>query len=113
MDNTTYNKIKSVTKSHDDFMQEQLQNDEFQYAWLRQSIEDYIQDGDFAVFYRAIERVVKARTTVSQLARDLNMNRGNLSEILNGKVEPKMQTAFKILKGLGYEIVLTKKAANA
>ena len=108
MDN---NKIKSITKSHDDFMQEQLQDDEFQYAWLRQSIEDYIQDGDFAVFYRAIERVVKARTTVSQLARELNMNRGNLSEILNGKVEPKMQTAFKILKSLGYEITLTKKAS--
>ena len=111
MDNTAYNKIKSITKSHDDFMQEQLQDDEFQYAWLRQSIEDYIQDGDFTVFYRAIERVVKARTTVSQLARELNMNRGNLSEILNGKVEPKMQTAFKILKGLGYEITLTKKAS--
>ena len=111
MDDVIYNKIKSITKSHDEFMQEQLQDDEFQYAWLRQSMEDYIQDGDFAVFYRAIERVVKARTTVSKLAVELNMNRGNLSEILNGKVEPKMQTAFKILKGLGYEITLTKKAS--
>lgn len=111
MDDVTYNKIKSITKSHDEFMQEQLQDDDFQYAWLRQSMEDYIQDGDFAVFYRAIERVVKARTTVSKLAVELNMNRGNLSEILNGKVEPKMQTAFKILKGLGYEITLTKKAS--
>lgn len=111
MDDKNYNKIQSMTKSHDEFMQEQLQDEEFQYAWLRQSIEDYIQDGDFAVFYRAVERVVKARTTVSQLARELNMNRGNLSEILNGKIEPKMQTAFKILKGLGYEITLTKKAS--
>ena len=111
MNQETYKKIKTMTKSHDDFMQEQLQDEEFQYAWLRQCIEDYIQDGNFAVFYRAIERVVKARTTVSQLARDLNMNRGNLSEILNGKIEPKMQTAFKILKGLGYEITITKKAS--
>ncbi len=110
MDKNTYNKIKSITKSHDDFMQEQLQNEEFQYAWLRECIENYVQDGDFTVFYRALDRVVKARTTVSQLAKDLNMNRGNLSEILNGKIEPKMQTAFKILKGLGYEITLTKKA---
>lgn len=111
MDKATYNKIKSMTISHDDFMQERLKDEEFQYAWLRQCIEDYVQDGDFAVFYRAIERVVKVRTSVSQLARDLNMNRGNLSEILNGKIEPKMQTAFKILKGLGYEITLTKKAS--
>jgi DNA-binding phage protein len=110
MDKKTYDKIKQMTKSHDDFMQEQLQDEEFQYAWLRQSIEEYIQDGNFAVFYRAIERVVKARTTVSQLARDLKMNRGNLSEILNGKVEPKLQTTFRILKGLGYDITITKRA---
>jgi DNA-binding phage protein len=109
MDKKTYDKIKSMTISHDDFMQEQLKDEEFQYAWLRQSIEDYIQTGDFTVFYRAIERVVKARTTISQLARDLNMNRGNLSEILNGKVEPKMQTACKILKILGYDITITKR----
>lgn len=111
MDKTIYGKIKSITKSHDDLMQERLQNEEFQYAWLRECIENYVQDGDFAVFYRALDRVVKARTTVSQLAKDLNMNRGNLSEILNGKIEPKMQTAFKILKSLGYEITLTKKVS--
>ena len=111
MDKNTYDKIKSITKSHNDAMLENLKDEDFQYAWLRQSIEDYIQDGDFSVFYRAIERVVKSRTTISQLARDLNMNRGNLSEILNGKVEPKMQTAFKILNKLGYEITLSKKAS--
>ena len=111
MDKKTYNKIKSMTISHDDLMQENLKNEDFQYAWLRQSIEDYINNGDFTVFYRAVERVVKARTTVSQLAKDLKMNRGNLSEILNGKIEPKMQTAFKILNSLGYEFTLTKKAS--
>lgn len=111
MDKKTYNKIKSITKSHDELMQEHLQDEEFQYAWLKQSIEDYINDGDFTVFYRAVERVVKARTTVSQLAKNLKMNRGNLSEILNGKIEPKMQTAFKILNSLGYEFTLTKKAS--
>ena len=111
MDKKTYNKIKSITKSHDELMQEHLQDEEFQYAWLKQSIEDYINDGDFTVFYHAVERVVKARTTVSQLAKNLKMNRGNLSEILNGKIEPKMQTAFKILNSLGYEFTLTKKAS--
>lgn len=111
MNNAKYNKIKSITKSHDELMQKHLQDEEFQYAWLQNAIGNYMQDGDFTVFYRAIERVVKARTTITQLAKDLNMNRGNLSEILNGKVEPKMQTAFKILKSLGYEITLTKKGA--
>lgn len=110
MNKKAYDKIKSITKSHDEFMQEHLKDEEFQYAWLQECIENYAQDGDFKVFYRALDRVVKARTTISRLAKDLNMNRGNLSEILNGKVEPKMQTTFKILKSLGYEITLTKKA---
>lgn len=109
MNKKTYAKIKEITISHDDLMQEHLKDEEFQYAWLRESIEAYIKDGNFAAFYRSIERVVKARTTISQLAKDLNMNRGNLSEILNGKVEPKMQTAIKILNSLGYDIKLTKK----
>lgn len=109
MNKNEYNKIKSMTISHDDFMQEQLQDKEFQYAWLKQTIENYIEDGDFYTFYRAIERVVKARTTVTQLAKDLKMDRSNLSEILNGKKEPKMQTTMKILKALGYELTLSKR----
>lgn len=109
MDKKAYEKIKSMTISHDDFMQEQLQNVDFQYEWLKHSIEEYIKDGDFAVFYRALERVVKARTSISRLAKDLNMDRSNLSEILNGKKEPKMQTTIKILNALGYELTLSQK----
>lgn len=110
MDKKTYDKIKSMTISHDDFMQEKLKDKEFQYAWLKQTMQDYINDGDFTTFYRAIERVVKARTTVSQLAKDLKMDRSNLSEILNGKKEPRMQTTIKILEALGYEITLKEIA---
>lgn len=110
MDKKTYDKIKSMTISHDDFMQEKLKDKEFQYAWLKQTMQDYINDGDFAVFYRSIEKVVKARTTVSRLAKDLKMDRSNLSEILNGKKEPKMQTTIKILEALGYEITLKEIA---
>lgn len=110
MDKKTYDKIKSMTINHDDFMQEKLHDKEFQYAWLKQTMQDYINDGDFTTFYRAIERVVKARTTVSQLAKDLKMDRSNLSEILNGKKEPRMQTTIKILEALGYEITLKEIA---
>ena len=39
------------------------------------------------------------------------MDRSNLSEILSGKKEPKMQTAFKILNALGYELTLKEKVS--
>ena len=98
-----------MTIKHDDFMQEKLQDKEFQYEWLKQTIENYAKDGDFEVFCRAVERVVKARTSVSEPAGQLKMYRSNLSEILNGKKEPKMQTTIKILDALGYELTLNKK----
>lgn len=53
---------------------------------------------------RDLERVVKSRTTISQLAIELDMNRSNLSNILKGKVQPSFDTTIKILRGLGAEI---------
>ena len=89
---------------HEDFVAEQLKDNEFQKEYLRLCVEDYAKDGDFNMFFKELERVVKVRTTVSQLAKDLNMNRSNLSNILKGKVQPSFHTTMKILRGLGAEI---------
>lgn len=102
---------KKLTKTHDELMTEELQDKEMQTLWLREALKEYIQDGNYEKFYRSINYVVKARSTISQLAKDLNMNRGNLSEILNGKIEPKIQTVFKILDALGYNLILAQKAS--
>ena len=102
------NKSK-LTITNDELMQEQLQDKEMQTLWLREALKEYIDDGNYEKFYRSINYVVKARATISQLAKDLKINRGNLSDILNGKKEPKMQTAFKILSALGYELELHQK----
>lgn len=37
-------------------------------------MQNYINDGDYTTFYKAIEKVVKARTTVSQLAKDIKID---------------------------------------
>ena len=101
---------KKLTKTHDELMQEELQDKEMQILWLRGALKEYIEDGNYEKFYRSIKYVIKARAAITQLAKELNMNRGNLSEILNGKIEPKMQTAFKILDALGYKLTLEQKA---
>ena len=104
------NKIK-LTITHDELMQEQLKDKEMQILWLREALKEYIYDGNYEKFYRSINYVVKARSTISQLAKQLKINRGNLSDILNGKKEPKMQTAFKILGALGYDLTLNQKVS--
>ena len=93
---------RSIT--HEKHMQEVLKDFDYQQEYLRLNIEEYAKNGDYALFFKSLERVVKVRTTISQFAKDLEMNRSNLSNILKGKVQPSFNTTLKILRGLGAEI---------
>ncbi|HCB10675.1 MAG TPA: hypothetical protein DEO94_00665 [Cyanobacteria bacterium UBA11991] len=90
--------------THEQHMHKNLKDKDYQKEYLRLNLEEYAKNGDYSLFFKSLERVVKIRTTVSQLARDLNMNRSNLSNILKGKVQPGFDTTMKILHGLGAEI---------
>lgn len=89
----------------DDYLNKELQNPEFQQEWLRQTILEYIEDGDYIEFFRALEQVIKARTTVSKFAKEVGMNRVQLVDILHGRTKtPSLITIGKILSGLGYQL---------
>lgn len=93
-----------AVKFEDDLIK-QLQNAEFQKEWLRQTIIDYIENGDYAEFFRALEYVIKARTTVSGFAEKIGMNRVQLIDILHGRTKtPSLLTIGRILSGLGYQL---------
>ena len=94
-----------MTIKFDDYLNEELQNPEFQQEWLRQTIIDYIEDGDYIEFFRALEQVIKALTTVTQFAEQVGMNRVQLVDILHGRTKaPSLITIGKILSGLGYTL---------
>jgi len=86
----------------DEFMTRQLQDEELAKEYLNNSFMNYIQDGDFHMFFKALERVVKARTSVSKFAKDSKLDRANLHAIFNGKKKPQFRTVLKILTQLGY-----------
>ena len=73
-----------------------------------QILEEFAKDGNINAFIRSLQYVVKARGrgAISSLAKELNMDRSNLSDILNGKVQPKISTNLKLINGLGYKIHL-------
>ncbi|MBR1754662.1 helix-turn-helix domain-containing protein [bacterium] len=94
-----------MTISFDDDLNRQLQNPEFQKEWLRQTILDYIENGDYIEFFRALEQVIKARTTVTDFAQQVGINRVQLVDILHGRTKtPSLITIGKILSGLGYTL---------
>jgi probable addiction module antidote protein len=97
-------KINKITRSHDDFMQEQLQDEEFQKMYLTGSLEDYLEDGDFRPFFRALERVVKARCSVSKFCKDADISRNNLYALVRGDRKPQLETVLKMLNNLGFSL---------
>jgi DNA-binding phage protein len=106
--NLDMDKIVANTISHDELMQKHLKDKDYQRVYLETSLEEFAKDGNINAFIRSLQHVVKARGrgAISSLARELNMDRSNLSDILNGKVQPKISTALKLINGLGYKIQL-------
>jgi len=104
--------IKNAPNFDDDMM-EQLQDPEFEAGWLELTLQEFLDDGDINTFIRCLTYVVKARGRgeISRLATASSIDRSNLSEILNGKVIPRIDTALKLIRGLGYECDVKLKTA--
>ena len=94
-------------------MMEQLQDPEFEAGWIELTLQELLEDGDFNTFIRCLTYVVKARGhgEITRLANASDIDRSNLSEILSGKVTPRIDTALKLIRGLGYEYDIKLKTA--
>ena len=106
--NLDMDKIMAETINHKDLMQKHLKDKDYQRVYLETSLEEFAKDGNINAFIRSLQYVVKARGrgAITSLAKELDMDRSNLSDILNGKVQPKISTALKLINGLGYKIQL-------
>ncbi|MBR6162505.1 hypothetical protein IKQ26_01255 [bacterium] len=101
-----------MTIKHKDFVNNWLQNEENQKIYLKDSLLEFTQDGDYTEFFRSLEQVIKARTTVKQFAQSIGMQRTSLVDLLHGRTKaPTIATINKILDGLGYEIKIQLKSA--
>ena len=95
------------TISLDDAFVQVFDNEEDIKEYLSYAFEQYIEDGNFNVFYRALELVIKSKDSMQGFAKKIDLSRTGLYNIIQGKKEPKITTLAKILKELG----LTLKVA--
>ena len=93
--------------SLDDAFAHVFDNEEDVKEYLKYAFEQYIEDGNFNVFYRALELVIKSKDSMQGFAEKIDLSRTSLYNIIQGKKEPKITTLAKILKELG----LTLKVA--
>ena len=114
------NKLKNYIKQAPNWEEEQikhLQDPEYQRNWVELTLSEFLSDGDIETFIRCLTYVVKARVQsighgeISRLARKLDIDRSNLSEIVNGNKQPRLETAFKLLNGLGYKYDIKLQSA--
>lgn len=81
-----------------------LKDPNYQKEFLNITLEEYANDNDFKSFFRALELVIKARGTVSEFAKNANLNRRNLYSMFKGEQKPQLETIIKLLKELGYTL---------
>ena len=108
--------INSAPKWEDDHL-ERLKDTEYQKEWLELTLNEFLEDGNIETFIRCLTDVVKVRVKtsgrgeISRLAKELKIDRSNLSEIVNGDKQPRLETAFKLLNGLGYKYDIKLQSA--
>lgn len=113
-------KLKEFIKNAPDFETDlinRLQDKDYQKDWLELTLNEFLTDGDLDTFIRCLTDVVKARVKssgrgeITRLAKELKIDRSNLSEIVNGDKQPRLETAFKLLNGLGFKYDIKLKSA--
>lgn len=87
-----------------EFLIEQLKNEEFQKEYMNESLAEYIEDGNFNAFFRSLENVIKSRDSISSFCKKAGIDRALLYDIFAGKRVPKIDTLAKIMKTLGYSL---------
>ena len=87
-----------------EFIIEQLKDEEFQKEYMNDSLAEYINDGDFNAFFRSLELVIKSRDSISGFCEKAGIDRAMLYQIFNGERVPRLDTLAKILKTLGYNL---------
>ena len=103
METTAMKELKH-TIDLENYIVNDLKSDEDIKLYLNASLKDYLEDGDFNSFYRALEIVIKAKDTVAGFAKKVGMSRAHLYSIFKTEKEPKFSTIVKIFQELGYEL---------
>jgi len=88
---------------YDDFLNEQLKDNKFALAYLKESM----NDEDERIFLLALKQVLSAQgENISQLAEDAKINREHLYRIFSKRGNPTYTKLKSILKNVGLRLTV-------
>ncbi len=100
-------------RSHDDVMIERLKNDlEYRHAYLQVAVENFQEDGESHYLLLALRNVAEAQGGVPTLAKKVNMGKTSLYKALSEDGNPRLDTIYAILGGLGYKMQVVPVDTN-
>ncbi|MCM1010790.1 MAG: helix-turn-helix domain-containing protein [Fusobacterium sp.] len=98
------NKIKAENITHEEHLNNVLQDEEYQKMYLNSAIEEFIADGNYDLFFQSLEQVIRARMSISELSKKTGITRKAIYEMFRGERVPRLDTIGKLLKELGYTL---------
>lgn len=110
------NKLENFVKNAPNFEEhfaECFKDKEYTQAWLEDTLNEFLNTGNVDEFVECLVAVVKhsERGAITRIANNAGINRANLYDIMNGKVTPRIDTAFKLIKGLGFKYDIKLQSA--
>ncbi len=88
-------------KSFQDDLLQRLENSEYAASYLKTALDETLIDGNTEAFLLALKNVVDARSKVSAVAREADINRQHLYKLLSGEGNPTLETMISILQAVG------------
>lgn len=113
LDKTKLEKFVENAPTFDEHFSECFKNKEYVQAWLEDTLNEFLNTGNVDEFVECLLDVVKnsERGAITRIANNAGINRANLYDIMSGKVTPRIDTAFKLIKGLGYKYDIKLQSA--
>ena len=78
--------------------------------YLQGIFEDYANDPDNAVLLTQL-RIVARVKGISEMAEEIGITRQGLQKALSGKGNPRLENINAIVKAMGYQITLQRRAS--
>ena len=89
-------------------LKENLKDPEQAEHFLNALLEHYPGQDITHDLLKGLGQIAKAKGGTSKLAKETNLNRQNLYNILSGKTIPTLNTFASILKALGFRLSVTR-----
>tara|TARA_Y100000389_G_C17461290_1_gene521931 strand:- start:1939 stop:2244 length:306 start_codon:yes stop_codon:yes gene_type:complete len=93
-------------RDYKELVKEDLKTEKDLQLYLDIAVEDYLETGDKGEFLSSLRLASEVKGGLTKLSRKTNLQREHLYTILSKRGNPSFENVIKIIKALGYDLML-------